>query len=704
MRYLSLFSGIGSPEEALRNIGVNFELVGFSEIDKYATQSYCNVHDVDEMLNLGDISSIDLNLLPKDIDLITHGSPCFPYGTKVLTDKGYKEIQDVVVGDMVLTHTNQFKKVYDTMTNKSSDIYTIKTQCSFEFRATGNHPFYVREKCSIYDKSKRNMVRTFKSAEWKWLKDLNKNYFVGVAINQESKYPEWSGVSNNQNNNVEKINNLSGLFVKSEFWYLVGRFVGDGWITEGFSKKENKPTYRTTICCSHNELEELESKINGILKYSVAKERTVYKLQFSNKELTLFLKQFGKGAKNKCLTETIFNLPKHELECFLDGYLDSDGCIPKNSNKIRPKYKITSISEDLILGVGQVVAKLYNVPFSISKTIRPKTCIIEGRTVNQNDTYQITFFKEQGGTHGFYEDGYVWMPIRSVNIVNSETIDVYNLEVEEDHSYTVNNIIVHNCQDYSKAGNREGGDEGSGTRSSLMWNTVSICEHTKPKYVIWENVRNVLSPRHIHNFEKYLDRMGEMGYKNYFKILNSKDFGVPQNRERIFVISIRNDVEINFEFPKEYYNDIKLQDLLETSIDNKYYIDIETEYFGLIQDVSKDNDKEFKVRQATKQGYDIAKEGDSINLEQPNSKTRRGRVGKGVANTLNTSCNQAVVHDGRVRKMTPLEYWRLMGFSDESYYKAKEVSSDNQLYKQAGNSIVVNVMESIFVELFKEFK
>lgn len=264
-------------------------------------------------------------------------------------------------------------------------------------------------------------------------------------------------------------------------------------------------------------------------------------------------------------------------------------------------------------------------------------------------------------------------------------------------------LITHGspCQSFSKDGKGEGGDEGSGTKSSLMWNTVSICKHTTPKFVIWENVRNALSQKHVHNFEKYLSRMSEMGYKNHFKILNSKNFGIPQNRERIFVISIRNDVNVDFKFPNEHCSDIKLQDFLETDVDNKYYINIETEYSGLIQDVSKGGDKEFKVRQATKKGYDIAKEGDSINLEQPNSKTRRGRVGKGLVNTLNTSCNQAVVHNGKVRKMTPLEYWRLMGFSDKSFHRAKEVSSINQLYKQAGNSIVVNVMESIFKELFK---
>lgn len=121
----------------------------------------------------------------------------------------------------------------------------------------------------------------------------------------------------------------------------------------------------------------------------------------------------------------------------------------------------------------------------------------------------------------------------------------------------------------------------------------------------------------------------------------------------------------------------------------------------------------FVVREATKKGYAIAHVGDSINMEQPNSKTRRGRVGKQVANTLTCSCNQAkVTPEYRIRKLTPLECWRLMGFADSDYDKAKQAlmdthyngkdKSQSQMYKMAGNSIVVNVIEGIFENLLCE--
>ena len=108
------------------------------------------------------------------------------------------------------------------------------------------------------------------------------------------------------------------------------------------------------------------------------------------------------------------------------------------------------------------------------------------------------------------------------------------------------------------------------------------------------------------------------------------------------------------------------------------------------------------VREANKKGYAEAKIGDSINIEQLNSQTRRGRVGRGIAQTINTSCQQVILEPScRVRKLTPLECWRLMGFSDEDFNKAKDIGiSNTQLYKQAGNSIVVNVLMEIYKNLF----
>lgn len=150
---------------------------------------------------------------------------------------------------------------------------------------------------------------------------------------------------------------------------------------------------------------------------------------------------------------------------------------------------------------------------------------------------------------------------KSLNLGDITKIDIESLPKDID-------LITHGspCQDFSVAGKNKGGDLGTDTRSSLMWNTVAICEQVQPKYVVWENVKNVLSAKHRHNFDKYLDEMERIGYNNFYKVLNAKNFGVPQNRERIFVISIRKDLGQGFEFPEGYDNGIRLKDVLEKNL------------------------------------------------------------------------------------------------------------------------------------------
>lgn len=512
------------------------------------------------------------------------------------------------------------------------------------------------------------------------------------------------------------------------------------------------------------------------------------------------------------------------------------------------------------------------------------------------------------------------------------------------------------CQDISLAGNQKGffDEDGNLTRSGLFFNAADVIRHTNPKFAIFENVKNLTGKKFKKEFETVLSTLDELGYNTYWKILNAKDYGIPQNRERVFGISIRKDIDKGYTFPQGFELTLRLKDMLEDEVDEKYYLSNK-----MIEYITSNNDKwtgnnnkslvnksiattlntgegsrrcdasnyiipsieqedvdlkairkygisttltssmgcgggyvpminepsikelgyikksengtwhqsntvydadgiartltavDYKaplkivepkriggpfddekgkhqagsiwdtehlsptldtmqggyrqpciiVPEATKKGYAEAEPGDSINLEQPNSKTRRGRVGKGVAQTLTTSCNQAVVEplicasrgrnpnnpssrkagepteqrievntkglcntlttvqkdnlviepklvggigeknfgkqfrqgnrvydsneiavcltaqpvgntggnsylyqlpDFRIRKLTPRECWRLMGFRDYYFNKVKGVSN-TQLYKQAGNSIVVDVLKYIFKELHNQY-
>ena len=334
------------------------------------------------------------------------------------------------------------------------------------------------------------------------------------------------------------------------------------------------------------------------------------------------------------------------------------------------------------------------------------------------DKYAVASYNAMNGTHFEPQD-----------------ITEWNKDIDVD-------LIMHGspCQDISLAGQQAGADEGSGTRSSLMYETIRIVKKLKPKYVIWENVKNLISKKHKHNFDRYLQALSEGGYTNYWQVLNAKNYGIPQNRERVFTISIRNDIDKGYEFPPKQELKLRLKDLLEDKVDEKYYLDddkikkishwksfqkpfekvngnnsiVQTltargageehsgmiTYSELLDETTNMQEECLNIKNATKKGYLEAEVGDGINISS-RMKWQRGNVQKQMIQTLNTEGNDrgVVLKDYKIRKLTPKECWRLMGFDDEAFEKASQINSNTQLYKQAGNSIVVNVLEAIFKEL-----
>ena len=277
---------------------------------------------------------------------------------------------------------------------------------------------------------------------------------------------------------------------------------------------------------------------------------------------------------------------------------------------------------------------------------------------------------------------------KNLNLGDITKISIENLPKDID-------LITHGspCQDFSVAGLQRGGDEGSKTRSSLMWNTVEIIKHCKPKYVIWENVKNVLSKKHKHNFDKYLKTLELLGYTNYWKVLNAKDYGVPQNRERVFVVSILGEHK-PYEFPKPIKLEKRLKDILEIEIDDKYYLSE-------------------KVQKRFKQTKSDNGENSIIGTTAPEFRTigqrdlvysKEGIMGTLVATDYKQPKQilETIQGDTSIRKLTPRECFRLMGLNDKDIDKIQMTKiSDTQQYKLAGNSIVVPVLEEIFKNLFK---
>ena len=299
------------------------------------------------------------------------------------------------------------------------------------------------------------------------------------------------------------------------------------------------------------------------------------------------------------------------------------------------------------------------------------------------------------------------------------------------------------CQAFSIAGKRKGFlDE---TRGTLFFEIARAAKEIKPPLLFLENVKGLLSHDQGRTFRTILSTLDELGYDAEWQILNSKDFGVPQNRERVFIIGhlrgectravfpIRgqngtvNQADSNVMViddqgrknkkisPKNNVPTLRAQShgnepkvaipLLTPDRVNKRQNGRRVKNNGEPMFTLTAQDRHgvmIRVCEATKKGYAEATVGDYVNLEFPNSKTRRGRVGKQVANTLLTSDNQGVVTETlKIRKLTPRECWRLQGFPDWAFDKAQEVNSNSQLYKQAGNSVTVNVIKAIGVRLEK---
>ena len=168
-------------------------------------------------------------------------------------------------------------------------------------------------------------------------------------------------------------------------------------------------------------------------------------------------------------------------------------------------------------------------------------------------------------------DKYAIKSFNAIHGTNFEPQDItkWNKDIKAD-------LIMHGspCQDFSVAGKNAGGDEGSGTRSSLLYETLRIVEKVQPDIVIWENVKNLLSKRHKHNHEAYIQRMSDMGYDSVTQILNAKDYGIPQNRERVFTLSIKRGSKLvkSYTRPHPRPLEIKLKDILEDEVDERYYL------------------------------------------------------------------------------------------------------------------------------------
>lgn len=487
---------------------------------------YNNIIAAHNLVSVCNVRGADLEIFDADkyCYLLTYSFPCCLSNTLIQTKNGFKNIQDVQIGDRVLTHKNQYCAVTKTMTKVSDHYYDIKALGVRELFLTAEHPLYVlrNEKC-----------------QWVRVKDLTCDDWLSININTRAE----------------------DVLYDDKMLWLLGRYVADGHY--------NRCTYNSinfSIAFEKEKefLENCPTQFRGKFKKF---KKACWDYRIAQKDFKDLCLTFHSGATRKELPQWVINLPKERLQKFFDGYISGDGHRRERSGNTEIMFCTTS--RILFYQLQQIIAKLYGVIPSMY--IRK-----DGRKKSFSDCYCGEF--TIGGAKDYKQKKIgdkIFLRVDRINKID-EKVQVFNLEVSQHNSYTANNVIVHNCQDLSNAGMGAGMRKGSGTRSGLLWEVERILaeihrgERQLPQVLIMENVPEVHGAKNIKDFANWLAFLEKIGYKSYWQDLNAKDFCIPQNRNRTFCVSLLGDYL--YEFPEKMPLEKRLKDVLEREVDEKYYL------------------------------------------------------------------------------------------------------------------------------------
>lgn len=558
----SFFAGCGGASIGYKLAG--FEVLYANEFVPIAADTYkanagtTRVDTRDIRLIKGPQLLKHLGLKRGELDLLDGSPPCFPAGIMITTDRGIVPIEQVVVGDRVLTHEGRYRRVNKTMSHVyKGKMYHIKAASSAPISATAEHPFYTRRNTGgVWDISAKLANPT-----WVGASELNTKDFVAQSIDQSSQPYAWKGCMSRpvyhrvtkellsyEITNTLKVTNL-------DFWWVAGRYVADGWLRYSNSKlqpgvKAKRSRSSVYIAVTKVDggvrLREVLKRLNSAgFNASYSEQLTAHRVGFNSREMCEFLAQFGRGAKIKRVPGFVQRLPVPMLQSFLEGYLSGDG------HEVPNGFKYASVSKELIFGMAEVIRKVYRIPVGLSKRTPQPTTIIQGRTVNQSPSYMGLAICAQDADKYMRvnTNKHIWVPIRKIEttLVRQR---VYNLEVEQDESYVANGYVVHNCSSFSLVGTRDKQwgqvkdySEGIKQRTDDLFDEhLRMVEAFYPKVLVCENVPGLAMAKARGYFLDIIDRLRSLGYTVGARVVDAANLGLPQHRRRLIIIGIRNDV------------------------------------------------------------------------------------------------------------------------------------------------------------------
>ena len=537
----SLFSGSGAFE--LGGMLAGIRPVFASEVEPFPIR--VTTKRLPFVKHYGDVNSIRGDEV-EPVDIITFGSPCFPAGTLVLTDKGYTEIERIEVGMRVLTHKGRWRKVTAAGSRQAETIVLKGNHYGLE--CTKNHPIYCSSESKI-----ENKIRIEEEKSWIPAADM-KGRLWGVPRKIEKTQmisPHYSG------SRKQKPMPL----MDGDFFYFVGRWLGDGWVRDGQrpGRPEGQCSGQIYLCDSYDKEDELRSIVEKVTSsYSVERCRTAIKFRFCGQVLCNWLTDnFGKYAGGKYIMPWVYTLPEEYRQAILDGLFDSDGYRPKEN-----EWRVTTISKKLAEGL-RILGEVQGYSTTVFRTVPCEYRMIEGRKVTQKPCYMVAFSRNASRPH-LTDAAHAWYRVRSAE-PTGEVKTVYNLTVEDDNSYVADGIVVHNCQNLSIAGKRAGLD---GKQSSLFYQAIRIIKEMRcatngryPRFIVWENVPGAFSSNGGEDFRAVLEAVCSVkdggipvpeppkgkwanagcvmadGFSLAWRVVDACLWGVPQRRKRIYLVA-----------------------------------------------------------------------------------------------------------------------------------------------------------------------
>ena len=672
LRALDLFAGMGGLGLAGQRAGL--DIVYANEFDKYPA----DLHDANFVRKVDRRSIVEVpadEVPPHDVML--GGFPCFAAGTPVLTARGMVPIEDVMKGDLVWTHEARWRAVTDTMVRESE---TVEFRPGFY--STPEHRLWMREAEQVWDPELRRKRRHLHEPDWVRA-DESKGKFFAVPTTV-------SGIEH------DKPETLT--------WWQVGRWVADG---HGGSS--------VFVSIGKGKLDDIEMFPGW---YDTDRSESTVKLRMPNSksEATWLTDNFGSGAANKTIPAFVLSLPGSQRLGFLRGYWSGDG------HDVRGGRGTASVSVSPALSIGIMVLASSLGYSSVSFYQRtPDTTVIEGRTVNQRDYWRITAMDDD---HGYTttEGDFVWRRVRK-NPAPGGVRTVYDLTVEEDHSFVAAGIVVHNCQAFSITGRRGGFED---ERGKMFPEMLRIAAHHHTPLIVMENVKGLVSHDKGRTLETILRWLREAGYSAAWQVMSSwAHAGIPQARERVFIVAsltnpvgqsifpmplggLPNPAETNTwrafldpaeEIPERYWYtpESQMGRLFAETLareDRVYRFMGRTGVWGL-----HDNDKGLvPTLVASDGGGKVPSILDRVYKHHRADELRVHEMAPTMLANMGTGGGKVpmVLEQGegvlRPRKLTERECARLQGFPDD--YKMDVVSSTRQ-YRALGNSICVPLGEKV---------